>query len=143
MRTNPELQKEIKLELALIETENMACISYYLKQQISKNIVNEEVPKVIGQTIVEYEGEIEEMDMTITDLKKTIGDNVISERVIKKSKEKTKENKDITKLRYKQRGFDRIIKTCTKSITIIIIHNIIIIKKTIFFFFFFFCNFCC
>ena len=90
--------------------------SYYLKQQITKNIVNEEVLKSIGQTIVEYEEEIEEMDMTITDLKKTIGDDVISDRVIKKSKEKTKENKDITKLRYQQRGFARIMKNAQKAL---------------------------
>ena len=115
VRKNPELQKEIKEELALIETENMASKSYYLKQQITKNIVNEEVLKSIGQTIVEYEEEIEEMDMTITDLKKTIGD-VISDRVIKKSKEKTKENKDITKLRYQQRGFARIMKNAQKAL---------------------------
>ena len=116
VRKNPELQKEIKEELALIETENMASKSYYLKQQITKNIVNEEVLKSIGQTIVEYEEEIEEMDMTITDLKKTIGDDVISDRVIKKSKEKTKENKDITKLRYQQRGFARIMKNAQKAL---------------------------
>jgi uncharacterized membrane-anchored protein YjiN (DUF445 family) len=101
---------EIQNYLNEIEKENYKTKDYLLKQIIVKNTVNEEVLKIVGEQIIEYEEEIEQKQCLIDEYESIIGDDKLNNELIKKANTKYTEKTDPSKDTYKERAGKRLLK---------------------------------
>ena len=103
-------ENEIKEEIKELDKQNYITKDHLLKQYAVKNIINETVLKIVGDQMIEYEEEIEEKQCLIDEYQAIIGDDKLNNEILEKSNKKYIQQIDPSKLKYKEKVANRLIK---------------------------------